>query len=99
MKAAQTVFQLFVGNLQVHNRADRGQMFHGLVRIDSRTTRSNDGVARGKRAQHFIFHFDKAIRTACIDNLLQCLVELALNKQVGIDEFIAKDLRQNNAQG
>ena len=69
-------------------------MLHGLVGIDSRTTRSNDGMARGKRAQHFIFHFDKAIRTACIDNLLQRLVELALNKQVGIDEFIAKDLRQ-----
>ena len=73
-------------------------MPHGFIRVHSRATRGDDGLRRSDVAENLVLHLNEPLRAACIDELLQRLVALALDDEVGVNEIVVHDLRQHDAQ-
>ena len=73
-------------------------MGHGAIGIDCRTARGDNASLRFKGAQNLVFNFDETFRTKSIDDLLQGLIALVLDEQVGIDEVVVHDLREHDTE-
>ena len=78
--------------------ADLGKMLHCLVGIDRRTTRRDDRTLGLQIGENLILNGDEPFRAACVEQLLQRLVALVLNHQVGIDKVVTDNLREHDAQ-
>ena len=98
LQIGQAAFQLVVGNLQVNHVADLGKMLHGLVGIDRRTARRDDRTLGLQIGEHLVLDGNEPFGAARVEQLLQRLVALILNHQVGVDKVVTDNLREHDAQ-
>ena len=73
-------------------------MLHRLVGVDRAAAGGDDGVLGLDLAQDVVFDLDEAVGAAGVDELLQRLVALLLDQQVGVEEAVVQDLGQHDAQ-
>ena len=90
--------QLVIRDLEIHNRADLRQVLHSLIGVHGGTTRGDNAVLRIDLAENLVLDLDETLRAARIDDLLQRLVALVLDDDVGVDEVLRHDFRQHDAQ-